>query len=559
MTAISNSVAFQKSADEILGRLEDLRAADAPTHGGHVLSYVYDTGLAELDELAARAVRAVQPVNGLDPTTFSSVATLEREVVGFVRGLLHGTPDVVGTVTTGGTESCLLAVKTARDLWLAAHGQEPGGARPRLIAPITVHAAFQKAAHYFGLELELVPVGGDGAVAASAITARVDDDVALVVVSAPSYPFAALDPVGEVAALCAGRGIPLHVDACIGGLVLPFWRASDGGSLPDWDFAVAGVTSISADLHKFGYAPKGVSVLLQRGRDRQRVQYFATTRWPGYPVVNPTILGSKSAGPLAAAWAITEALGASGFSELAASCLRATEALRGAVDGIRGLRVVGTPVGPLLAVAADTAVPAAEQVDPHHWADAARNAGWVLQLQPSVTQPDGSVLPSTTHLTITPVTESVLPDLVPALVAAADAVRGEPHVDPSEALSLLPPLDGARRRPRFGDGVGAAAGFRHRGRRGRAAGSARAPARGRRVPARPGRRAVADGAAGAARRAIDLGRAQARSATNCTASSRRASITRRTEGRTAISGRWIAQITRSDRTPASGRVTRPFS
>lgn len=436
------SVPFQKSAADILKRLDELRAADAPTHGGHVLSYVYDSGLAELDELAAQAVRAVQPVNGLDPTTFSSVATLERELIGFVRGLLSGGPDVVGTVTTGGTESCLLAVKTGRDAWLAAQGREPGAARPRLIAPTTAHAAFQKAAHYFGLELDLVPVGDDGAVAASAIAERLADDVALVVVSAPSYPFAALDPVGEVAALCVEHGIPLHVDACIGGLILPFWAGEKGHSLPLWDFAVPGVTSMSADLHKFGYAPKGVSVLLQRGRDRQRLQYFATTRWPGYPVVNPTILGSKSAGPLAAAWAITEALGVSGFAELAASCLRSTEALRAAVDGIRGLRVVGAPVGPLIAVAADTTLPADEQVDPHHWADAVRGSGWVLQLQPSMTQPDGSVLPSTTHLTITPVTESVLPELVPALVAAAEAVRGVPHVDPSELLGALPPLDG---------------------------------------------------------------------------------------------------------------------
>jgi sphinganine-1-phosphate aldolase len=433
---------FQKSADDILKRLDELRAADAPTHGGHVLSYVYDSGIAELDELAARAVRAVQPVNGLDPTTFGSVAVLEREVIGFVRGLVHGdqvTGDgpVVGTVTTGGTESCLLAVKTARDAWLAARGLEPGAARPRLVAPITVHAAFQKAAHYFGLALDLVPVEEDGAVSASAIAERLGDDVALVVVSAPSYPFAALDPVGEVAPLCLGHGIPLHVDACIGGLVLPFWP-----DLPAWDFAVPGVTSLSADLHKFGYAPKGVSVLLHRGRDRQRTQYFATTRWPGYPVVNPTILGSKSAGPLAAAWAITEALGTAGFADLAASCLRSTQALRAAVDGIRGLCIVGDPVGPLLAVAADDTVPAAERVDPHHWADAARASGWVLQLQPGVTQGDGSKLPPTTHLTITPVTESVLPELVPALVAAADAVRGEPRVDAAPLLAALPALDG---------------------------------------------------------------------------------------------------------------------
>jgi hypothetical protein len=158
--------------------------------------------------------------------------------------------------------------------------------------------------------------------------------------------------------------------------------------------------------------------------------------------VNPTILGSKSAGPLAAAWAITEALGTAGFAELAESCLRSTRALREAIDDIEGLRVVGDPVGPLLAVAADEGVAAERRVDPHHWADAARSLGWVLQLQPGLAQSDGTVLPPTTHLTITPVTEAGLPELVPALIAAADAVRGVPHVDPSAALAGLPPLDG---------------------------------------------------------------------------------------------------------------------
>ncbi len=417
---------FAEDPAAILDRLRELRAGDAPTHGGHVLSYVYDPGLAELDELAADAARLMQPVNGLDPTTFGSVAALERDLLGFVRGLLHGDSEVVGTVTTGGTESCLLAVKTARDVWVAAGGT----GQPRLVIPVTAHAAFQKAAHYFGLALDLVPVSAEGVVTVSAIEERLGDDVALVVVSAPSYPTATLDPVAEVAALVSARSIALHVDACIGGLVLPFWPG-----LPAWDFAVPGVTSVSADLHKYGYAPKGVSVLLQRGRDRQRMQYFATTRWPGYPVVNPTILGSKSAGPLAAAWAITYALGVDGFQSLADSTRRSTEAIIEAVTAIDGLRVVGTPVGPLLAVAADPSVSPERQVDPHHWADSARTLGFVLQLQPA-----SSGIPSTTHLTITPVTESVLPDLLGVLTRAADAVRGIPHIDPTAALSQLPPL-----------------------------------------------------------------------------------------------------------------------
>ncbi|MEO7123988.1 MAG: pyridoxal-dependent decarboxylase, partial [Lacisediminihabitans sp.] len=415
---------FLEQPSEILARLTELREADAPTHGGHVLSYVYDSGLDELDELAASAIRMVQPVNGLDPTTFTSVAVMEREVLGFARNMLHGSSvgadAVVGTVTTGGTESCLLAVKTARDNWRSAH---PSSGRPRLLAPVTVHAAFQKAAHYFDLQLDLVPVDQDGTLPAARLLERLGSDVGLVVVSAPSYPFAALDPIEAVATACLVAGIDCHVDACIGGWVLPFWSG-----LPAWDFRVAGVTSISADLHKFGYAPKGASVLLQRGRDRQRTQYFATTRWPGYPVVNPTILGSKSAGALAAGWAIIHALGAPGFAALAESCERSTAALVQLVETIPGLRVVGHPVGPLLAVAIDDSVPPAERVDPHHWADQARSHGWLLQQQPGLTQPDGTRLPRTTHLTVTPVTEGVLGELSAALVRAANEVRGIPSV-----------------------------------------------------------------------------------------------------------------------------------
>ncbi len=423
-------------SEEVLQHLRALRATDAPTHGGHVLSYVYDSGLAELDELAAQAIRMMQPVNALDPTTFPSVAAMERDVVAFARRMLHadivGDGDVVGTVTSGGTESCLLAVKTARDAWRAAGGEGV----PRLVAPVTAHAAFHKAAHYFGLELDLVPVDAHGVVDANQLILRFGLDVALVVVSAPAYPHAALDPIAEVARAASAAGIPCHVDACIGGWVLPWWDAD----LPPWDFAVPGVTSMSADLHKFGYAPKGVSVLLHRGRDRQRHQYFATRRWPGYPVVNSTMLGSKSAGALAAGWAIIQRLGDAGFASLAQSCRRSTDALVDAISAIEGLRVVGSPCGPLFAVAADDSVPADRKVDPHHWADRAKQHGWLLQQQPGLTQPDGTRLPHTTHLTVTPVTESVLGALTAALVQAADEVRGVPRVDAEQVVAQLPPL-----------------------------------------------------------------------------------------------------------------------
>ncbi|WP_285113396.1 aspartate aminotransferase family protein [Leifsonia sp. fls2-241-R2A-40a] len=422
-------------ARAILARLSALREADAPTHGGRVLSYVYDSGVPEIDALAAEAMRLVQPVNGLDPTTFTSVAVMEREVVGFARELLHGGDEVVGSVTSGGTESCLLAVKTARDVWRSAGGT----GTPRLVAPVTVHAAFQKAAALFDLTLDLVPVDPQsGRLDASLLTARLGPDVALVVVSAPSYPYATLDPVEEVAAACEEAGVACHVDACIGGWILPFWRAADGAALPLWDFRVGGVTSVSADLHKYGYAPKGASVLLQRDRDRQRHQYFATTGWPGYPVVNSTLLGSKSAGALAASWAIVQALGARGFAGLAESCRRATRGLQDIVADIEGLRVVGDPTGPLLAVATDESVAPERRVDPHHWADRVRRRGWILQLQPGLTQPDGTHLPHTTHLTITPVTEARIDELEAALRGAAQEARGVPPVDREAVLASLP-------------------------------------------------------------------------------------------------------------------------
>lgn len=421
---------------EVLTRLRELRERDAPTHGGKVLAYVYDSGLAELDELASAAAEIARPLNGLDPTTFPSIAAMERDVIGFARRALHGNRRslgrrIVGSVTSGGTESCLLAVKTARDLWRA---QRPARAdiRPRLVAPVTAHAAFQKAARVLDLEWDPVPCEPDGTVRAEEMIRRLRSDVALVVVSAPAYPSGALDPVKEVSAAASARGILCHVDACFGGFALPWWP-----DLPAWDFRLPGVTSISADLHKFGYAPKGVSVLLHRGRDRHRRQFFATTQWPGYPVVNPTLLGSKSASPLAAAWAIIQYLGSSGYADLTAACVRATEDIAHTVTRIPGLMVQGRPVGPALALIADASLPVSERVDPHHLADELARLGFKIQHQPGLQQADGTRLPHSAHLTVTPVTERAMPELLAALQRAAGIVRGRPQANPRLELAAL--------------------------------------------------------------------------------------------------------------------------
>ena len=420
-----------RPAADVLAELTALREADPPTHGGRVLSYVYDHGRPDLDRLAEQAATAFLPVNGLDPTTFRSVAVLERALVARGRALFHGDDDVVGSVTSGGTESCLLAVKTARDVWRAA---DPARAHERaaLVLPTTAHPAFHKAAAYLDLDVVAVPVDvASGRASAAGLLAALDDAgprAALVVVSAPSYPFGVVDPVAEVAAGAAARGVACHVDACIGGFVLPWW-----GDVEPWDLAVPGVTSLSADLHKYGYAPKGASLVLHRGRDRHRAQYFATTAWPGYPVVNPTVLGSRAAGAMAAAWAVGEALGGDGYAALVARTRAATATVRAAVDACPGMRVVGEPTGPLLAVADDGGV------DPFHLVDALRRRGWLAQSQPAMTQPDGTTLPRTAHLTLTAVTADVVDTLAADLVRAADEVRGvaPAAVDPSLVERVL--------------------------------------------------------------------------------------------------------------------------
>nr|WP_246372290.1 aminotransferase class V-fold PLP-dependent enzyme [Gordonia humi] len=402
-----------------------MRAADAPTHGGRVLSYVYDSGIAELDRLAGAAAAMVQPVNGLDPTVFGSVAALERDLISFAR-TAFGDPAAVGSITSGGTESCILAVSAAREHARLAPGQG------NVVVPSTAHAAFDKAGRLLGVSVRRVPVDPDTTRAdVDAMAAAIDDDTFLLVASAPNYPTGALDPIVALGDLALRRGIAMHVDACLGGFALAWWPSP----VDDWDLRVPGVTSLSADFHKYGYAPKGASVLLHTDRDRHRAAYFALTAWPGYPVVNPTLLGSRSVAGTATAWAITRYLGVDGYTALTGDVAAATARLRSLVDRIEGLRVVGEPVGPVFAATADTDVEA--PVDPHRWAQEVDRLGYTLQMQPEYTQSDGTVLPASTHLTVTPVTAHVVGDLSLALWDGADNAGGLPPSSPPPPLRDL--------------------------------------------------------------------------------------------------------------------------
>ncbi|MFF9314164.1 pyridoxal phosphate-dependent decarboxylase family protein [Streptomyces sp. NPDC014748] len=414
-----------RPADELLAELRDLRAGDAPTRGGRTFAYVYDAGLPGLDDLAAAAYGAYATVNGLDPTVFPSVARLENDLVGAVAAVL-GTPGAQGAFTSGGTESVLLAVKAARDHARA----ERGITEPQLVLPSTAHAAFHKAAHYLGLEAVTVPVDPVSFRApAAAVAAALTERTALVVASAPSYAHGVMDPVTDIAAAAAARGILCHVDACIGGWFLPFLRRT-GREVEPFDLSVPGVTSLSVDLHKYGYADKGASVVLYRDAELRRHQYFAHAGWPGYPVVNPTVQGTKSAGLLAQAWAVLRHIGEDGYTALARRIADAADRLLPALRALPGVRVLGEPAGSLVAFTVTGADDAPDLARVLHLADQMRERGWYLQPQLSF-----GPLPPNLHLTLTPATGDRVEALLADLADAVKTVRASEPARPDPALA----------------------------------------------------------------------------------------------------------------------------
>lgn len=394
-----------RPADRVLDGLRALRAKDLPTHGGRTLAYVYDSGL-DLDQLSASAHALAAHANGLDPTAFPALLRMENDLVSAAASLLGGTDDTVGSVTSGGTESCLLAV-------LAARGSRPDIAEPNMVLPTTAHAAFHKAAHYFGVRAVQVPVDAATFRADSdAMTAAIDENTVLVVASAPSYAHGVVDPIPEIASAAAIRGARMHVDACIGGWVLPYLRRL-GAAVPEFDFGVPGVTSISVDLHKYAYCPKGVSVLLHADAGLRRSQYFASADWPGYTMLNTTLQSTRSGGPLAAAWAVLQHVGDEGYLKLAADTREAVRKIRAGIEAVDGVRILGDPDSTLIAVATDEDA----EFDLFTVADEMQERGWYTQPQFA-----HQASPANLHLTITASNkggESTFIDDLAASVAAA--------------------------------------------------------------------------------------------------------------------------------------------
>lgn len=427
--------------DEIRERLGAMQAGDLPVHGGRTLAYVYDGGDAEVDRIGRDAVAAYAGSNALDPTAFPSLLQMENELVGVACGLLDAPGSAVGTVTSGGTESILLAVQGARD-------SRPGIERPTMVLPATAHAAFHKAAHYFGVEAVLVPVGEDFRADPVATAAAIDERTVLVVASAPSYAHGVVDPVTEIAAAARAAGVRCHVDACIGGWVLPY-AARLGRPVTPWTFAVEGVTSISVDTHKYAYAPKGTSLLLHRDASLRKPQFFASAAWPGYTMLNQTTQSTRSGGPIAGTWAVVTAIGDDGYLRLADQVFEAVDRIVAVIEEVPALRVVVPPESTLVALATDGSC------DPFTLTDEMVARGWYVQPQLSY-----GGRPASVHLSVSAATLAGLDDFTTALrgsVAAAQAA-GPVAVDEG-VVAFIESLDPATLGDEDFDGLLAASGL----------------------------------------------------------------------------------------------------
>jgi len=369
-----------QSPDELFDQMRRAAADDADWRSGKTWSLVYNAG-DDVLEVAKRAHHAFFSANALNPMAFPSLRRFETEVLEMAADLLHGGGAAAGSMTTGGSESILMALKTARD-W--GRATRPEVHAPEVVLPVSAHPAFHKAAHYLGLHPIYAPLGVDYRVDVAAVAGALTERTVLVVGSAPSFPQGVIDDIPALAALAAERGILCHVDACVGGFFLPFLERL-GAPVRPWDFRVPGVTSISADLHKYGYAARGASTILYRDRALRRHQFHVQTTWPGGIYGSPTMTGSRAGGPIAAAWAVMRYLGVAGYERLARTTMQATAEL---VAGVRacGLRILGEPDMSLFAFAAD-------DLEIYALCDAMDQSGWKL---------DRQQLPPSAHLMVSP-------------------------------------------------------------------------------------------------------------------------------------------------------------
>jgi glutamate/tyrosine decarboxylase-like PLP-dependent enzyme len=396
---------------EVLAQLLAMKQGDQDWRGGRVFSLVYSAG-DEVHELLQDALSLYSAENGLNVLAFPSIGIMQHDIVCNTATLLGADEPasgggVEGYLTSGGTESLLQAVKTARDV----ARKERGIQRPQVVAAESAHAAFTKAADYFDVELVRVPVGSDFRVDVDALADACTDDTIMVVGSAPTYPHGVVDPIADIAALALDRGILCHVDACMGGFLLPFLTQLGRFDEP-FDFRVPGVTSISADVHKYGYASKGVSVILYRTHALARHQVFVTSDWLGGFYASTAMAGTRPAGPIAAAWAALMHIGLNGYLQLTRTAHDAALELRAGIEAIDGLAVRGDPLGTVIAFGAQDP----DALDIFAIGEKLSAQGWYLDRQNR---------PDSLHATVHAGSAATVPFLVRDLRHAVTAVGRE--------------------------------------------------------------------------------------------------------------------------------------
>jgi sphinganine-1-phosphate aldolase len=390
------------SADRVLAEIGELQQQDTDWEGGRAWAYVYHPG-DDVLKMRREAYLLEFESNGLSPRAFPSLVLMEKEVVSMSASLLHAPAGATGSITSGGSESILLAIKAHRD---HARQKRPDLIEPEMVLPWTAHPGFDKAAHYLGVRSIRVQVGQDQVADPEAMEASITDRTILLVGSAPSYPHGVVDPIPDLARVARHHMLPLHVDACVGGFVLPFAREL-GRTFPDFDFSVDGVTTISADLHKYGYAAKGASLVLHRSEETFAHQRFIFNDWPGSQYEAPNMTGTRPGGSIAAAWAVMRFLGEEGYRDLTARALAATDRLIEGICGMSGCYVLGDPSATVIAFGcADVDI---ADVGAH-----LQEAGWVLSLQRS---------PDCLHLTVSPHHDHVVDAFLGSLTNALDQVR----------------------------------------------------------------------------------------------------------------------------------------
>ena len=374
------------SKEEVLSNLKSFKSNDVKWHEGQLFGLIYEAG-PDVEELVKEASALFLIENGLSPMAFPSLVKMETEVVSIVTSLSGGDDETVGNLTTGGTESIFMALKAARD-W--ARETYPEIKAPEMIVPVTAHPAWNKAAHYLGLNIIMTPVKDDLRADVGAIKDAITHNTVILGGTAVTYPHGMVDPIGEIAALAEERNLWLHVDACLGGLMLPFLKRL-GNDIPSYDFSVPGVTSISADIHKYAYTPKGVSTVMYRNRDFRKFQIFAYADWSGGIYATPCLAGGRPGGNIAAAWAVFHYLGEEGFLALAKKARAATEKLIEGINAIPQLYVLGNPNATVFAFGSD-------EINIYELSARMAARGWHIEAQQ---------LPPSLHMTVSPVHLSV--------------------------------------------------------------------------------------------------------------------------------------------------------